>query len=634
MKKSRKYPLPKLILSTTVGIGAAVVTACGSKSTSSTPATDAGTSAATTSTSTSSTTTTTGATSNAATVLLNTLAAAVPANLNLAAFSTSTTSSSLMLDDDASKLAGDSPQKELKDRQAVLQGSASSCLSSAFTKAPTLPTDETCYQFDSDMIPVSTNMGGGTGTSAKTYGAKDGKNSNGEACLVAFARAQIVKIKDPLDRSQALLNAALCQANKDEKDKAKTAGKDPTAVNLMPANVGDSLDLAPYLKNALSKGGRTKEVVTSITMKRLADVSSQKVYQTVYKMTDDQSNTRVFTLNHSPKDTSNEEYNGTLYFAVKPPKGKADPMAGNGAQADMTFFVSISYQRSKNTDGTYSMAYEARSARFTNDIDPITSTGLLDYNASADLTSSNASANFAQYKKADGSYYAQANQAANAFNYITVTNTEDKDGKLTGQKIGFWVNPGSNYYENARGMAFSAAPNSTTGLMEGCSVSGSASVNMSSGISIRRMLNENATNSDISLTPRGMYHPFTNVDTGNGQSPVTTNGTGDYKYSKVQNGNQTTQWASIKATGSDAVDFVEKQVAALMTSQCFKQNSTSGKFEIDATKTTGADGYDVIKTTDTVKGITPPPPPKPPLQTAGAGKIDFKPKDGSASLTD
>jgi len=604
---------------------------------SSTSTSTSSTSSTSTSSQTSSTTASTSSTANSVVALINTLASAVPGNLNLTTFSTGTSASlnfddeeaiELNLADDASKMATTSPADELKEKQGILKGTAESCLAAGFKKPPSPPSDELCYEFDSDMIQVvGTNANG----VAKTLGTKDGKNANGEACLVAFARSQIVKIKDPLDRSQAILNAALCQASKDEKEKAKAAGKDDSKVDLMPANVGDSIDLAPYLKNAMAKAGRTKEVITSIKMTRLADVSSQKVYQTVFKMTDDQENTRVFTLNHSPKDSSNEEYNGTLYFAVKPPKGKADPMAGPNGDLDFVMYVSIGYMRSKNTDGTFSMSYEARTGRFASELDPILSTGVLDYNVNADFSVASTDQKYGSYKKADGTYYDQNNKAGNGFAYITVATTETQEGKQTSQKIGYWMNPGSNYTENARGMVFSAAPNATTGLMEGCANSGSASVDMGSGISIRRTIKEGDTNSNISLTPRGMYHPFTNIqDTQGGSATITTNNTGTYKYKKVTT-NLTTQWASVLATGTDAVDFVEKQVAAIMTSQCFKQNSATGLWEIDTAKTTGADGYDIIKTTDTVKALTPPPPPKPPLQTAGAGKIDFKPKEGSAA---
>lgn len=636
-----KHLVQTLMLSSMIGF----VLSCGGSSKSDgggsdTPA--ATTETTKTSTSTSSSTTTSSSTSststaNSAVSILNSLAAAVPGNLSLVAFSTGTSASlhldeggdELSLQEDASKIATTTPEAELKEKQGILKGTAESCLAAGFKKPPTPPTDELCYEFDSDMIQVS---GKGPNGVPKILGTKTGKNASGEACLVAFSRAQIIKIKDPLDRSQAILNAALCQANKDEKEKAKAKGGDETKVDLMPAKVGDSIDLAPYLKNALTKGGRTKEVVSSITMTRLADIDSQKVYQTVFKMTDDQDNTRVFTLNHSPKDATNEEYNGTLYFAVKPPKGKADPMAGANGDLDFLMYVSIGYARTKNADGTFSMSYEARTGRFSAEIDPILSTGLLDYNANADFAVASTHPKYGSYKKADGTYFDQNNKAGNGFAYITVTNTENSEGKLTGQKIGYWMNPGSNYTENARGMVFSASLNTTTGFMEGCANSGSASIDMGSGISIRRTLKEGDTNTNISLTPRGMYHPFTNIiDTQGGSATITTNNVGTYKYKKVTS-NLTTEWAAVQATGTDAVTFVEQQVAALMTSQCFKQNATSGLWEIDTTKTTGADGYDIIKTTDTVKALTPPPPPKPPLQTAGAGKIDFKPQGGKVSL--
>ena len=603
--------------------------ACGKKkSSAATDTTTVTTPAATTDTST----------SNTATTALNTLAAAIPGNLSLTAFSTSTTSSALaldddglLLDDDASANAGSSPADELKEKQKILIGGATDgCLAASFKKPPAPPTSETCYEFDSDMIQTkSTNAGN---PNAQTTGTANGKNAKGEACLVGFARSQIVKIKDPLDRAQAVLNAALCQANKDEKAKAKAAGTDPVKVDLIPANVGDSLDLAPALKAAFAEAKRTKEVVTSMSMKRLSDVSGQKVFQSVFKMTDDQGNVRAFTLNHSPKDSSNEEYNGTLYFAVKPPAGKGDPMAGASGDKDVTTYISIAYQRVKAADGSFTMSYEARSGRFIAGVDPISSTGLVDFNVGADFSVATSDPNYGAYKKSDNTYYAMGSGPGNGFNYVTVSNTEDKNGKPTAQTLGFWVNPGSTYKENARGMVFSASANATTGLMEGCANSGSASIDFSSGISIRRALKEGDADANVSLKPRGIFHPFANTEARVEGTTITTNGTPLYKYKKVETA-RTSEWAPLLVTGTDQVTFVEKAVAAVMTSQCFKQNTTSGLWEIDAAKTAGTDGFDIIGTTSP-KLLTPPAPPKPPLQVAGATKIDFKPAGGVASLDD
>jgi len=606
------------------------MSACGKKKSSATTDTDT--------TTTSTTSTTAASTSNADTTALNTLAAGVPANLSLTAFSTSTTSSALALDDDglsldedASSNAGSSPADELKEKQKILTGNAADgCLSAGFKKPPAPPTNETCYEFDSDMIQTSSLNAGAT--TARTTGTANGKNSKGEACLVGFARAQIVKIKDPLDRAQSIMNAALCQANKDAKAAATTAGTDPTKVDLIPANVGDTLDLAPALKAAFSQGKRTKEVVTSMSMKRLADVSSQKVFQSVFKMTDDQGNVRAFTLNHSPKDTSNEEYNGTLYFAVKPPAGKADPMAGSSGDKDVTTYVSIAYQRTKAADGSYTTSYEARSGRFIAGVDPISSTGVVDFNVNADFTVATTSDDYGRYKKADLSYYDLGSGPGSGFQYVSVSNTEDKNGKPTAQTLGFWVNPGSKYKENARGMVFSATANATTGLMEGCANSGSASIEFTAGISIRRMIKEGDADSTVSLKPRGMFHPFNNLEGRGPAGTVTTNGTPLYKYKNVQAA-RTSEWAPLLATGTDQVTFVEKAVAAVMTSQCFKQSASSGLWEIDTAKTAGTDGFDIIGTTSP-KLLTPPTPPKPPLQVAGASKIDFKPAGGVASLDD
>lgn len=271
--------------------------------------------------------TTSTATSNSDLASENNLTVAVPTNLTLSAFP-QTSAASLAGDqeamnaDDASAPtanANKTPEQEQKGNRDIQSGKAESCLPPVNKKEFKAPDEETCYEFDQEMIV-------GKNPSGKAYGTANGKNAKGEACLVSFGRSQIQKIKDPYDRMSGFRDAAICQARKEEHAKQKAAGtaEADIKIDLLPKNVGDSLDLTPYLKNALSKGGDAKSKVTSIKVTRLADVSSLPVYQTVFEMTDGDGNTRAMTLNHSPKDTKNEEFSGVLYFKVVPPAGKAD----------------------------------------------------------------------------------------------------------------------------------------------------------------------------------------------------------------------------------------------------------------------------------------------------------------------
>lgn len=222
--------------------------------------------------------------------------------------------------------------------------------------------------------------------------------------------------------------------------------------------------------------------------------------------------------------------------------------------------------------------------------------------------------NYGKYKKADGTYFTNENDAAGGFELVASTRNETTKE----EKMMYWKNPGSSYKENARGMVFSQKPNAA-GLYEGCANSGATNYSFSDGYSIRRSTKEAA----VTLVPRGFYHPFANTETNSqpGQTCTVTTPSTTYKYSKAC-GAQTSSWNGLVATGTDQTTFVTSQVGALFTSQCFKQVAT-GQYEIDTTKTAGADGFDIIKSGD-AKVLSAPPAPTNKLQTDGQGKVTFK----------
>jgi hypothetical protein len=73
-------------------------------------------------------------------------------------------------------------RQKVKQQKKFLSGNVDSCIPSSLKlRTPRKP--ESCYEFDQDMLVGSRN--------GKSLGTHDGKSSGGEACLVAFARAEI-----------------------------------------------------------------------------------------------------------------------------------------------------------------------------------------------------------------------------------------------------------------------------------------------------------------------------------------------------------------------------------------------------------------------------------------------------------
>ena len=153
-----------------------------------------------------------------------------------------------------------------------------------------------------------------------------------------------------------------------------------------------------------------------------------------------------------------------------------------------------------------------------------------------------------------------ANSTVHAIKYVAFDmNPDTNEGALS-----YWKNPGGNYNESARGFLFNVAKG-TDGALAGCGTSGATA-----GLSIRKAVLE-PSDANV-LAPVRDWQP---------------------------------QWAQNVHADKDA--RYTGGETSVITEQCFKQNATSGAYEIDSAVTTGQGsgyGYDV-KTVANVRVIPP-----------------------------
>ena len=447
----------------------------------------------------------------------------------MSAFSTSTGSNAhinLTADDSRTEEFDPNQQKmsdKAADQKKLIEGTADTCFSPSILKSVKQAASSTCYDFDKDI--------------------KIGLGSvDGEACLVSYARGQMTSAIGKVDQVINMIGAMLCQAKK------------ANSATSLPA-IGATLDLKTTMGEAIAanKNVATAPTITTAGITRLADSGTHAVYRTDLTYTNG-TNVREVHLVNSPGDTS-DEFTGTLWISDT---GGSQGAPGGGAQGNhvrsasstKTHFLSVTYSKSGTTTATQKLVYEVREAQINPDLgDPFTEAGQLDYNVGALFTGTAGSDAYGTY-----SGYAQANQAIDGIHYLSFeVNPNTNEGNFA-----FWVNPGGDYYENARGMIFNISAKAD-GTLSGCGASGSAGT-MGNRVSIRRSIKE-PTGTNTSLTPRGYYHPTASVP--------------DWIPSEVSS----------------------TQNASKIYQQCFTQNATTGLYAIDTTKTTDTtNNFDIIAT--------------------------------------
>lgn len=507
----------------------------------------------------------------------NPLAGAYPSSLAITVFPTASTTSLT-----ETYLAEATTAAKSEDAAKILKGEVENCLPAALKSDPVQGEDETCYEFDQDMIYGSQNG---------TKGTKTGKNSKGEACLPAFARTKTKRVIDSVDRALGTIQMGMCLGKK------KGVAKELSAV-------GDSVDLAESFGSNEGKVTVSKAKIT-----READANGFQNFKIELSVTRKDGIPMDITLYHTKKDDKNTLFSGVLQHKEKLSDTEKKGEGVSLLAGDRYRLMSIQYSRGTNaTTGKPEIRYELRNGIFDSSLvakafenNNSNTLNQLDLNVGADFTATEGSQDYGKYTG-----FTANNNAVMGITYIAFGgNPETNEGTFT-----YAQNPGSNFDENARGMT--ATLELKDGVLKGCAYSGANGYSVASGYSIRGAIkSQKKIDADVVVfNPRGFYHPFFSGGTG-----PTTDADGKY-YTKTQ-GPSTAKWYQVEAftaTTELPAIFVTEQMSNIITKQCYKQDATSQMYLID--ETTSAKGYDLKEVEKGKTAIAPPPPPKKPDQQA------------------
>ncbi len=398
-----------------------------------------------------------------------------------------------------------------------------------------------CYEFDTDMNPI--RLSGDTEDRYGTTTGLDGLTGSTQACLVTFTKSQVDEVVHAVDRSLAMVQGLICVEKKIATDEGRDVRK--------PEVDGDVISLADAINDKLPEKAPisfTKADVSAVT-----NDDGGVTYITEISIKNPFGKTDSITLRHTPATEEGGGEEGILTF-LREPLGDAvqqapklqqqqppqqqgqDPNASGEKYSVMT----IQYTKS-TTDGVDNMKAELVRAMINKKYEPLNDDGLINFDAIPKTAQ---------------------NSDIHAINYVSFDiNPATGEGGVS-----YWMNPGGNFVESARGLLFNLEADDTTGLLSGCGTSGATS-----DVSIRMAV----ADSSKTLAPTRFWHP-------QGNSNVSPNKDDRYQGSE---GNK-------------------------VTKQCVTQTS-EGTYKIDTTKTTHAKGYDVIAGSDSsVRAPTRPPEPK------------------------
>ena len=482
-------------------------------------------------------------------VTANALAIGYPEGLSLSAFPKSSAGTTLRLEDSSEK--GQSLEEKRSDAKKVLAGDVKDCFQNSTARDKlALPSGETCYEFDQEMIY------GWRDNANRTFGTKTGlssKEGSVEVCMVSFARDEIKEIEKMIDQALDRAQIMACLAKK--------AGK--------PAleKVGDKIDLKAEINSKRPAGG-SAPTFDAVTLERIADVSGKPVFQTKISTSKGAQSDEVVILHSPNSDSDNSVYSGVISI-----KRTGGPAGGGGAgpvgEASLVQALSIEYGKAKDAAGKITLKASVRRARFSANY--------------ATLFDANGRVNFADLPE----------EASNAdVSGIGLVEFDMAQDEGTGT-LSYWRNPGGRYTESARGFVFKIEKDDA-GLLKGCSVSGAAR-----DLSVRKALTDGTT-----IKPSGWYHPFFYIGASDTNAPDTGFDYGVSGGGSMQN--RTGQWSKPSlADQTLAATYVTVQQGGHVSRQCFKQDG-EGNYAIDTGAGIGGTaGYELIQVTDS-KFISPP----------------------------
>lgn len=464
-----------------------------------------------------------------------------------------TNSTALSLADDKEQSA----KAKNQEAERRLRGEGD-CFPPALAKASPMEGNETCYEFDSEMIVVNNATG-------PTYmsGTSDGKSKivgSSEACMVSFTRGKVKQVSAMVDRTLGMVQMMICQAKK-------------SGTSLLPSADGESIDFKAIMDAAATAAGKdpSKMPVSTAKMTRSGTKYVTEIEMKMPSLSGGAAGANdpkeKITLTHNPGADSNT-YTGNIVI-------RRDKDFG-AQNSDKERILTINYERSGD-----SVKYKLLTASLSTKISAnAVVDGVLDLNVST-----NANGDYVD-PTSNNAPFAQQNDAASGIMMVAY----NMNPNTSAGNFAYWVNPGATFNEQPRGFVSNVSADATTQLLSGCASSGAFS-----GGSIRK-----AIKNSLTIKPDGSYHPFACYQN---QSSTCNLTSGYYTSTRGTAPSQITLHMYVPSTSNsaDADTWTKNQMTSgaqgIVARQCFVQGS-DGVYTIDTSKTPDTAGYGLFKQSD------------------------------------
>jgi hypothetical protein len=456
------------------------------------------------------------------------------------------------------------PKDRIASAAKRLTGAASECLSAAMFD-PVPVNSPSCYNPDGDLATVNQAYSGAVGSNPK-FPTGGGLTANGEACLAAYSRGKMAEVASIVDQGQALVEGMICAAYKSNADQELPKVNETIDLTSPFAMTIGAQVVAPGTDMTAPEGAAGVVVgppplanfrIMKAQIKRLDDTTDRATFLSEIIM-EVNGTVREIRLMHSPslKD-GNSNYQGRL--SIRTIKVQTSGLAQNHQDyLDLNYMLSLDTEDGNKPKTRYRLtrAMFNHAALKALAVDPFAGLGQLDLNVGVVFSG----------QPSDAGYGRFATDQVNDLNLtMAKVNLIDYQGNpLTNEgRLSFWVNPGGNYNEAARGFVADRKRESADSTrLVGCAISGAAlAPDFSESYSIRK-----AQKTGYQLKPTGYYHPDGQDDT-------------------------TSLRVNAKCAAGDC------QRAPYVFKQCFRQNNAGAYVPFGNTDT--AKQYDIINVTAT-----------------------------------